>query len=177
MLDKYLSSIEKSKSPKFNNFIYALGIPQVGEKTAKDLAKNFKDLEDLKLATIDKLVVIDDIGDIMARSIVEFFKDEFNLSIIDELLNSGIVIQYPSNEIKTTYLTGKSIVLTGSLSNFTRDEATAHLEKLGAKVVGSVSKKTDYVLAGESAGSKLTKAKELGIAILTEEDLITLINS
>ena len=176
-IDNFLNSIEKSKTPKFNNFIYALGIPQVGEKTAKDLAKRFANIDELKKATIDELIEIDDIGEIMARSIVEFFKDQYNLGIIDELLNNGIVIDYPIAQIKETYLTGKSVVLTGSLTNFTRDEATSELEKLGAKVVGSVSKKTDYVLAGESAGSKLTKARELGVKILSEQDLINLINS
>lgn len=176
-INNFLNSIEKSKKPNFNNFIYALGIPQVGEKTAKDLAKNFQSLDLLKDASLDKLIVIDDIGEIMAKSIVEFFKDEYNLKVIDDLLSSGIDIAYPINKIKESYLTGKSVVLTGSLTNFTRDEATAELEKLGAKVVGSVSKKTDYVLAGESAGSKLTKARELGITILTEDDLLKLINN
>ena len=176
-IDNYFSSIEKSKRPKFNNFIYALGIPQVGEKTAKDLAKNFPSLQILKNATVEELININDVGEIMAKSIVEFFNDEYNLNLINELINAGIEIVYPTNEIKQSTVTGKTVVLTGSLSNFTREEATLKLEELGAIVSSSVSKKTDFVLAGESAGSKLAKAKQLGIEILSEEDLIKLINS
>lgn len=176
-INNYLSSIEKSKNPNFNNFIYALGIPQVGEKTAKDLAKNFKTIDELINATAPDLLLIDDIGEIMANSIVDFFNNEYNLKVISQLKNSGISIKYATNSTKETYLTGKIVVLTGSLQSYTRDEATKLLEDCGAVVTTSVSKKTDYVLAGESAGSKLTKAKELGVAILSEKDLTDLINS
>lgn len=176
-INNYLSSIEKSKNPNFNNFIYALGIPQVGEKTAKDLAKNFKTIDELINATVSDLLLIDDIGEIMANSIVDFFNNEYNLKVISQLKNSGISIKYATNSTKETYLTGKIVVLTGSLQSYTRDEATKLLEDCGAVVTTSVSKKTDYVLAGESAGSKLTKAKELGVAILFEKDLTDLINS
>jgi len=176
-IDNFFSSLQKSKRPKFNNFIYALGIPQVGEKTAKDLAKNFPSLELLKNASINDLISINDIGEIMASNIVEFFNDEYNLKLIDDLIESGIEIEYPVNKVKESYLTGKTVVLTGTLNNFTRDEATLKLEELGAQVTSSVSKKTDYVLAGENAGSKLTKASQLGIKILSEEDLIKLLKS
>lgn len=176
-IDNFFNSLEKSKRPKFNNFIYALGIPQVGEKTAKDLAKSFPSLELLKNATIEDLVSINDIGEIMASNIVEFFGDKYNLKLIDDLISSGIEIEYPTNSVKESYLTGKTVVLTGTLNNFTRDEATLKLEELGAVVTGSVSKKTDYVLAGENAGSKLAKANQLGIKILSEDDLINLIKS
>ncbi len=176
-INNFLSSIEKSKNPNFNNFIYALGIPQVGEKTAKDLAKNFKTIDELINATFSDLVLIDDIGEIMANSIVDFFNNDYNLKVISQLEKCGISIKYAQRTTKETYLTGKIVVLTGSLQSFTRDEATKLLEDCGAVVTTSVSKKTDYVLAGESAGSKLTKAKELGVAILSEKDLMDLINS
>jgi len=176
-INNFLNSIENSKKPKFNNFIYALGISQVGEKTAKDLAKTFSDLDELKNASYSKLIAINDIGDIMANSIIEFFRDEYNLKLIDDLLNKGIEIQYTLNKVKESALTGKIVVLTGSLNNFTRDEATFRLEEMGAIVTKSVSKNTDYVLAGESAGSKLTKANQLGIKILSEDDFIKFLNS
>lgn len=170
----FLKSIEKSKTPNFNNFIYSLGIPQVGEKTAKDLAKNFPDIEMLMKASVDDLIQINDIGEIMAKNIVEFFSDDYNKKLIDSLLHCGIKINYPKSVSKDTFLSGKTIVLTGSLQNYTRDDATKILENCGAIVTGSVSKKTNFVLAGDSAGSKLTKAKELGIEILSETDLINL---
>lgn len=176
-INNFLSSLEKSKKPNFNNFIYSLGIPQVGEKTAKDLAKYFPSLELLQGAKVVDLLNVKDIGEIMANNIVEYFSDEYNLRLINKLLDSGIKIEYPNMEIKQTFITGKTVVLTGTLANFGRDEATKELEKCGAIVTSSVSKKTDYVLAGESAGSKLTKAKELGVQILSEEDLVKLIKS
>jgi len=174
-IQNFIESIEKSKKPKFNNFIYSLGIPQVGEKTAKDLAKTFGDLNNLINANFDQLIAINDIGDIMANNIIEYFNNAKNLQLINDLLNSGIEIEYVKAKIVNSYLTGKTVVLTGSLINFTRDEATEKLESLGAIVTSSVSKKTDYVLAGENAGSKLTKAQSLGVKILNEQDLIDLL--
>ena len=103
--------------------------------------------------------------------------DDYNLNLIDDLFKSGVSIQYSSNKIKESPLTGKTIVLTGTLNNFTRDEATLKLEELGAIVTKSVSKNTDYVLAGESAGSKLSKANQLGVKILSEDDFLKLLNS
>lgn len=172
----FLNSVEKSKNCKFSNFILALGIPQVGEKTAKDLAKRYATIEELEQATIEDLVLIDDIGEIMARSIVDHFADEYNLLTINNLLKSGLKIDYGVKEIKNSIFTGKTVVLTGTLNGFTRNEATEILENMGASVSSSVSKNTDFVLAGESAGSKLAKAQSLGVRILTEEEFLAEIN-
>lgn len=176
-IKNFLDSVEKSKNPKFNNFILSLGIPQVGEKTAKDLAKRFSDINALKMATFDDLIKIDDIGDIMANSIIEYFKDEYNLKTITDLIESGVSINYASKKVSNSVLTGKTVVLTGTLKNYTRDQATELLESVGAVVTKSVSKKTDYVLAGEAAGSKLDKANALGVAVLSENDFVNIINN
>lgn len=168
---KFIDSIEKSKKCNFNNFLYALGINGVGEKTALDLSKNFKSLKELKDASVEDLVKINDIGNIMAEDIYKFFHNEAELSLIDELMKRGVEIQYPDNStMQNEYITGKTFVLTGTLPNKSRDEASKIIESFGGKTSGSVSKNTDYVLAGESAGSKLDKAKQLGVRIITEEE-------
>lgn len=169
-----ITSIEKSKKPNFANFIYSLGIPGVGEKTAKDLAKRFATLDELRNATIDELVAINDIGDIMATFIYDYFRSELGNSIVDSLLSVGIEINYTNNVNINENFVGKNVVLTGTLEKFTRDEAKALLESFGANVVSSVSKKTDLVIAGVSAGSKLTKAQELGLKVITEEEFVNL---
>lgn len=174
-ITNFLNSVEKSKNCKFSNFILSLGIPQVGEKTAKDLAKRYSDVYALEHATFDELVAINDIGDIMAGFIVEYFADDYNILTIDRLIKAGVSINYGTASVKNSALSGKTIVLTGTLENFTRPQATEILEGLGAVVTSSVSKNTDYVLAGESAGSKLTKAEALGIKILSENDFLNII--
>ena len=172
-INNLLNSINKSKNPKLSSFIYALGINGVGEKTAKDLSKKFGSLENIKSATIDELVAIKDVGETIAKYIVDFFKDEDNLKQLDELYDCGIEIKQTINQnMLNSIFTGKSVVLTGTLNGMSRDEASEILEKMGAKVVSSVSSKTDFVLAGDNAGSKLTKAKNLGIAIIGFEDLM-----
>lgn len=171
-ISNLLASIENSKSPKLGNFIYALGINGVGEKTAKDLAKVFGSLENLKSATLEQLTEIKDVGDVIAGYIVDFFKCEENISVIDELINCGVTIAREDNITLDSIFTGKSVVLTGTLDNMSRDEASSLLEKMGAKVVGSVSSKTNFILAGENAGSKLDKGKSLGITIISLDDLL-----
>lgn len=165
-----LNAIEKSKQCELDKFIYALGIPNVGEKTASDLVKEFKTLEAIKSAEFERLITIPDIGDIVARSIVEFFKEERVLKIIEELLALGVTPHY--KEVKTVEnpFKDKTVVVTGSLKNYSRTEIKEKLEGLGAKVSGSVSKKTHYVIVGEDPGSKYDKAKELNINILNEEE-------
>lgn len=168
-----LSSIENSKTPELSNFIYALGINGVGTKTAKDLAKTFGTLENLKNAKFDDLIDIKDVGEIIARNIVEYFNIQKNLDVIEELKTLGVKIKEKTlSEVSDNIFKGKSVVLTGTLENMSRDEATALLESLGANVVSSVSKKTDYVLAGENAGSKLAKAQNLGIQIISLDVLL-----
>lgn len=165
-----LNSLEKSKNCELDAFIYALGIPNVGIKTAKDLVKRFKNLDRIKSAAFEELTSVQDIGDIVAKSIIEFFHQEKIISSINELLCLGVNPSYKEIEVKENPFEGKTVVVTGSLNGYSRNEIKDKLESLGAKVSGSVSKKTDYVIAGEEAGSKYDKAKELNITILNEEE-------
>lgn len=165
-----LEAIENSKECELHAFIYALGIPNVGVKTAKDLVSRFKSIEGLKNATFEELVSVPDVGDIVAQDVMSFFKEEKVLETIDELLALGVNPKFEEVEVTENPFMGKTVVATGSLQNYSRSEIKEKLESLGAKVAGSVSKKTDYVIAGEAAGSKLTKAEELGVKVLSEEE-------
>lgn len=165
-----LDAVERSKTPELYRFIYALGIPNVGVKTAKDLVNKFKSIEGLKNATFDELVSVQDVGDIVAKCVLEFFQEEKVLATIDELLKLGVNPSFEEQVIVESLFNGKTVVVTGTLQNYSRGEIKAKLESLGAKVSGSVSKKTDYVIAGEEAGSKLTKAQDLGVTVLSEEE-------
>lgn len=164
-----LDSLQKSKKIEFFRFVYSLGISEVGIKTAKDLAKNFNDLQALKNAKYEQIVEIEDIGEIIAKNIVEYFKDEDNLGEISKLFEIGVEV-FNDNKAKSNLLEGLSFVLTGTLPNFTRPEMSKIIEENGGKVVSSVSKNTSFLLAGDEAGSKLDKAKSLGVKILTEKD-------
>lgn len=173
-INNLLSSIENSKNVELDRFIYALGINGVGSKTAKDLAKNFGTLKNIINAHFEELVDIKDIGDTIAENIVEYFHDHYNLSIINTLISQGVNIQESSDQvIKDSIFSGKTVVLTGTLDDMSRDVAQKYLEMLGANTANSVSRKTDFVLAGESAGSKLDKAIALGIKIINLDDLKT----
>ncbi|MGL4773191.1 MAG: NAD-dependent DNA ligase LigA [Clostridium sp.] len=165
-----LNAIEKSKNCELPAFIYALGIPNVGAKTAKDLVKRFKNLEGIKTATFEELVGVSDVGDIVAKCVLDFFKEEKVITTIDELLELGVNPIYEEQEVIQSIFEGKTVVVTGTMNKYSRNEIKAKLESLGAKVAGSVSKKTSYVIAGEEAGSKLTKAQELGVEVLSEDD-------
>lgn len=165
------NSIQNSKKCELSNFIYALGINNVGVKTAKDLARHYKTFQNLTCAGED-LVQIKDIGEIVAKSIIEYFDNDLNKQNLEMLLEKVEIKQY-NQQITQSKFTGKTIVLTGTLS-VSRNEATAYLESLGAIVTSSVSKNTDFVLAGENAGSKLDKAKQLKIQILTEKDVFNI---
>lgn len=165
-----LEAVEKSKDCELFAFIYALGIPNVGVKTAKDLVNRFKSIEGLKNAAFEELVGVQDVGDIVAKGVVEFFSEEKVIETIEELLALGIMPKFNEIEVVENPFAGKTVVATGSLQNYSRNEIKEKLENLGAKVAGSVSKKTDYVIAGESAGSKLTKAQELGVKVISEEE-------
>lgn len=167
--ENILNSIEKSKNVKLSNFIYAIGIPNVGVKTAKDLAKYFGSLSNLKKATLNELLLIRDVGEIVATSIVDFFKDDFNNKMINDLLKIGISVAETQKAIGGKF-NGKTFVLTGTLSAYTRQQATEMIEQNGGNVSSSVSKNTSYVLVGENPGSKLEKAKNLGVAIIFEKD-------
>lgn len=170
-----LESIEKSKSCTLNAFIYSLGIPNVGVKTAKDLVKEFKSLEGIKNASLEELILIPEVGEVVARNIVEFFKEERIINTINELIDLGINPTYEEKNVEDNIFQGKTVVVTGTLENYSRGSIKEKLESLGAKVSGSVSKKTNYVIVGLEAGSKYTKAKELGLNILSEEEFENMI--
>lgn len=170
-----LDAIEKSKDCTLEAFLYSLGIPNVGVKTAKDLVKRFESLENLEKATFEELVSVQDVGDIVARSIIEFFKEERTLKVINELLSLGVNPHYEKKEVLESPFMGKTVVVTGTLENYSRTSIKEKLESLGANVSGSVSKKTDFVIAGEAAGSKYDKAKSLGVTILSEEEFENMI--
>lgn len=170
---KLLSSIEKSKKNSLERLLFALGIRHVGAKTAKILAKHYQDIDSLMTATYDELSKINDIGDIIAKSVVNYFKDEQNLEIINKLKEYHVNMKYLLDDSKETAdFSGKTFVLTGSLSQITREEATTLIENFGGKVSGSVSSKTNVVIVGEAPGSKYDKALSLGITIWQEEEFL-----
>lgn len=169
-----LTAIEASKQRDLGRFIFALGIRHVGERTAKSLAQAFGSLENIERATFEELVSIRDIGATVAQSIRTFFDNGTNIAVIRRMLEAGVTPAVEQKKVGGRF-TGKSFVFTGALSRFTRDEARILVENEGGHAVGSVSKKTDYVVAGEDAGSKLAKARELGVTVLTEEEFLALV--
>lgn len=171
-VDKMLETIETSKKQPLALLLYGLGIRQVGKKAAAILANYFGSMDALMKSNVDTLVSINDIGPITAQSIVEFFKDESNQKLIQTLKEQGLNMIQEKQEIKASRFTNKTVVLTGTLEHYTRNEAKEILENLGANVSGSVSKKTDYVIYGTAAGSKLTKAQNLGVATMSEEEFV-----
>ena len=171
-------AIENSKSNSLEKLLFALGIRYVGKKTAKILAKEFKNIDNLIAADFDSLNRIRDIGDVIAKSVVDYFNSEENLELIQELKNLGLNMDYLGTETEEeTAFSGKTFVLTGTLDSITRDVAKEKIEALGGNCAGSVSKKTNVVIAGHDAGSKLTKAEELGIDIWNEEEFLEVLNS
>ena len=171
-VDKMLETIETNKKQPLALLLYGLGIRQVGKKAAAILANYFGSMDALMKADVDTLVSINDIGPITAQSIVEFFKDESNQKLIQTLKEQGLNMIQEKQEIKASRFTNKTVVLTGTLEHYTRNEAKEILENLGANVSGSVSKKTDYVIYGTAAGSKLAKAQNLGVATMSEEEFV-----
>jgi len=174
--ENLIHALEASKHPTLARFIYALGIREVGETTAKSLANHYRSFEALRHTDAETLQTIDDVGPIVANHIVYFFQQEHNNDVIDALFAAGIEPQIPEEiNPEELPLKGHTYVLTGTLQHLKRNEAKAQLEALGAKVSGSVSKHTTAVFAGEKAGSKLTKAEALGVPIKNEEDLLALL--
>ncbi|MFL9711383.1 NAD-dependent DNA ligase LigA [Methylobacillus sp. Pita1] len=171
-----LDALQKSKHATLNRFIYALGIRNVGEATAKDLARYFGKLDALQAADAEALQQVPDVGPVVARSIAEFFAEEHNREVIRKLTDAGIHWEESEGQPASSgALEGKTFVLTGTLPTMSREEAKERIEAAGGKVSGSVSKKTSYVVAGSEAGSKLAKAQELGLAILDEAGLLDLL--
>ena len=174
---KLLSSIEKSKENSLERLLFALGIRHVGAKTAKVLAKNFKNIDNLKQATYEELLNINDIGEIIAKSIIEYFQNEENIEIISKLKEYNVNMEYENNNYQESEeFLGKTFVLTGTLTNITREEASTIIENFGGKVSGSVSSKISAVIVGENPGSKYNKALSLGIPIWEEEEFLEKIN-
>ena len=169
--DKLLDAIEKAKENDAYKLLTGLGIPNVGKAAAKAIMKYFKDMEHLSQATAEQLTEVNDIGEVSAECIRSFFQDEKNQKILARLKEYGVNMQAEESELIESAITGKTVVVTGTLPTLGRKEAAELIEKYGGKAAGSVSKKTDYVLAGENAGSKLTKAQELGIPVISEEEL------
>lgn len=169
-----LDQLEKSKKTTFARFLYALGVREVGEATAKALARYFGDIDTLYTATEESLQEVPDIGPVVAKHIAHFFSEEHNREIIEKLIKAGMHWEKIKKPTKSA-LSGKTFVLTGTLSKLTRDEAKDRLENLGAKVSDSVSKKTDYVVVGNEPGSKLAKAEKLGVTILDEPEFLKLL--
>lgn len=170
-ISKLLESASNSKKNSLERLLFGLGIRYVGKKTAKILSKYYKTMDNLIKADFDELKSINDIGDVIAKSIVDYFSDEKNINLINRLKDLNLNMRYLGEEVNTSNknINGKTFVITGTLSR-PRDEIKEEIEGLGGNVAGSVTKKTDYVIAGEKAGSKLTKANELGIKVLTEEE-------
>lgn len=171
-----LDALEKSKNTTLARFIYALGIRNVGEATAKDLAKHFGQLNQLMEASIEDLLGVHDVGQVVAESITIFLSEPHNEDVIKKLIAAGITWQeFSGKQVATGALLGKTFVLTGTLPSLSREEATVLIEEKGGKVTGSVSKKTDFVVAGADAGSKLEKAMTLQVTILDEAALKALL--
>lgn len=172
--DKLYDAIQKSKNSKLENFIYALSISGVGKKTAKDISKKFGTLENIKSASFEELNSVKDVGEVIAQNIYNFFHDEQTLSLVEELMSKGITLA-ETQVVNEGVFQGKTFVLTGTLPTLTRNQATEIIENNAGQVVSSVSKNTSFVLAGEAAGSKLEKAKTLGITILSEQDFLKML--
>lgn len=173
-----LAAIEYSKHTTLARFIFALGIRNVGETTAKDLAQHFGSLDNLLAADVESLQQVHDVGPVVAQSIVDFLAEAHNREVIEQLRACGVHWEeHQPRPVTSLPLSGKTFVLTGTLAALSREEAKEKLEALGAKVSGSVSKKTDYVVAGAEAGSKLDKAQELGVAVLDEQQFLALLES
>jgi len=173
-----LDALAKSKTTTLPRFLFGLGIRHVGEATAKDLARHFGSLDRLLDASVDELLQVNDVGPVVAQSIRTFFDQPHNREVVEQLRAAGV--SWPEGEPAERApqpLLGKTFVLTGTFPTLKRDEAKAMLEAAGAKVAGSVSKKTDYVVAGEEAGSKLDKAQELGVAVIDEAQMLAMLSA
>lgn len=175
---KLVAAIKYAKSTTLARFLYSLGIREVGEATAANLAAHFKTIEAIRIASVEQLLDVDDVGHIVAQHISHFFAQEHNLEVVNKLLESGIswpsIAQADESELS---LKGQTWVLTGTLTQLNRNDAKAQLQALGAKVAGSVSKNTDCLVAGEAAGSKLAKAQELGVKVIDEDSLIAILQA
>ncbi|MDP2365736.1 MAG: helix-hairpin-helix domain-containing protein, partial [Ignavibacteria bacterium] len=174
-IENLLRAIEVSKSQPFAKVLFALGIRYVGAGAAQKITDNFSSIDDIIAASEEEISSIYEIGPSISKSIKQFFSDKINIKLIEDLRKSGLTFTSEKKEIKQSELTGKTFVLTGTLSTLSRDEAGSRIITLGGKVTSSVSKNTDFVVAGEKAGSKLTKAESLGVKVLDENAFLKLL--
>ncbi len=174
--DNIIASIADHRQVKLSRFIYALGILHVGEQTAEDLAESFGSLDKLSTASLDQINSIENIGPVVARSVFEFFHTKENLKFVEKLIGNGVMIDNAKLSIKNAKLSGKTFVITGTLESLSRDEAKKRIKALGGKTAESVSKNTSYVVAGSEPGSKLAKAKALGVEVLDEKNFLEVVN-
>ena len=172
-----INAIEESKNRDLYRLINSLGIRHVGVKLAKTLTRYYQSMDQLINAPYIELRMIEDVGEITAKTIYEFFRQEQTLDLIEKLKSAGVNMKVLEEVVEDEKLAGKTFVLTGTLEHYSREEASKLIEQHGGRTSSAVSKKTDYVLAGEDAGSKLKKAQELGITILSEEEFIAILNS
>lgn len=170
-----INAIEKSKQRPFGKVLYAIGIRHVGEGVAQVLAKEFGSIDVLRQADEEELTAIREIGPRIAQSVVEFFKEKNNIELVERLKKAGLQLESKQPEQHKKTLEGKTFVVTGTLDSYTRDEVKSLIESLGGKVTSSVSTRTDYVVAGSDAGSKLTKARDLNIRILRENEFLSMV--
>ncbi len=175
--DKLLDAIEKAKKNDACRLLTGFGIPNVGKAAAKAIMKHFKTMENLKNAGVEELMAVNDVGEVSAECIRRFFQNQKNQELLEHLKRIGVNMESEETQTIESALTGKTLVVTGTLPTLGRKEAAELIEKYGGRVSGSVSKKTDFVLAGENAGSKLTKANELNVPVITEEELYRMINA
>ena len=173
--ENLLAALEKSKHCRLNAFIHAIGIPNIGTKTARDLADRFGTIDALRAASREALVAIDDVGDIVADSIVGFFADPANVRLVDALLQAGVTPEWEMKDTSGGAFAGMTVVVTGTLESMGRSEAEEAIRDQGGKAAGSVSKKTSLVVAGENAGSKLAKAQSLGIRVIGEQEFLRML--
>ena len=173
--ENLLAALEKSKDCKLNSFIYAIGIPNIGTKTARDLAERFGSVDALRAATLEDLTAIDDVGGIVADSVVSFFADAANARLVDALLAAGVSPRWEMRDTSSGAFAGMTVVVTGTLSAMGRAEAEEAIRQAGGRAAGSVSKKTGLVVAGESAGSKLAKAQALGVPVIGEAEFLRML--
>jgi len=171
-----IAAIEKSKKCKLNAFIHAIGIPNIGTKTARDLAERFGTIDALRAATREELVAMEDIGDIVADSVAGFFEDAANVRLVDALISAGVTPEWEKKTSEGGVFAGMTVVVTGTLSAMGRSEAEERIRENGGKAASSVSKKTSLVVAGENAGSKLAKAQSLGVKVIGEAEFIAMLN-
>ena len=172
-----LAALEKSKQTTLPRFLFGLGLRHVGEATAKDLARHFGTLDAIMDASVEQLLEVNDVGPVVAQSLHTFFQQPHNREVVEQLRACGVTWpEGPVAERAPQILAGKTVVLTGTLPTLSRDAAKDMLEAAGAKVAGSVSKKTSYVVAGAEAGSKLAKAEELGVPVLDEAGMLALLS-